>query len=109
MTERIDSSLLQKIKENTKTKWFRCCIELLNFLQANHSRLKDYIRLDASVVYKFTIGGSLKSEIGASVWNLLNRENNINDYYRLDQTDAIRQFSRFSLGTTANFVARVFF
>jgi hypothetical protein len=79
------------------------------FETANSTRLKDYMRLDVSVIYKFEIRESLKSEIGASVWNLLNRQNSINNYYRPDDLGNVNQFSRFSLGTTANFVARVFF
>lgn len=81
----------------------------LVFESANSSRLDDYLRLDASLLYKFKIGDGLRSEVGASVWNVLNRQNVINNYYRTDDVGTVNEFSRFSLGTTANFVARVFF
>ena len=81
----------------------------LVFESANSSRLDDYLRLDASLLYKFKIGDGLRSEVGASVWNVLNRQNVINSYYRTDNVGTVNEFSRFSLGTTANFVARVFF
>ena len=78
------------------------------YSEANVTRLEDYYRLDASLIWKWDISNAIHSEIGASVWNILNRENFINNYYRI-QNDTINEFSRFSLGTTANFVCRVYF
>ncbi|WP_299547462.1 TonB-dependent receptor [Seonamhaeicola sp.] len=81
----------------------------INFDLANNDKLKDYFRLDASAIYKFKIGKTLRSEVGASVWNITNRENAINNYYRLNQNEAIEKFSRFSLGLTSNIVYRLYF
>lgn len=81
----------------------------VNFDSANNERLQDYLRLDASAMYKFKISKRFRSEIGASVWNLTNRENPINNYYRLNNDNSPVKFSRFSLGITTNAVLRIYF
>lgn len=81
----------------------------INFGRANNEKLEDYFRLDASAIYKFKISRVFRSEIGASVWNITDRENTINNYYRLNQNDGVDKFSRFSLGLTTNAVFRLYF
>ena len=81
----------------------------VNFDKANSSRIKDYFRIDASAIYKFKISDNFRSELGASVWNLLDRENIINNYYRVRSESSSNKFSRFSLGITTNFIFRVYF
>lgn len=81
----------------------------VNFDQANNERLLDYLRIDASAIYKFKINNTFRSEIGASIWNISNRENAINNYYRVNENNATEGFSRFSLGLTTNAVVRVYF
>ncbi|WP_426431976.1 TonB-dependent receptor [Winogradskyella sp. HB-48] len=81
----------------------------INFDAANGERLLDYLRIDASAIYKFKINNRFRSEIGTSVWNISNRENSINDYYRVSETNTVNKFSRFSLGLTTNAVFRVYF
>jgi len=80
----------------------------VNFDEANNERLLDYIRIDASAIYSFKISNALRSEIGASIWNMTNRENAINDYYRVNN-DIVNKFSRFSLTLTTNVVVRLYF
>ena len=80
----------------------------VNFDVANNVRLLDYMRIDASVIYKFKISSTFRSEIGASIWNISNRENAINDYYRVNN-NIVNKFSRFSLGLTTNTVVRIYF
>ncbi len=80
----------------------------VNFDEANNERLLDYIRIDASAIYKFKLSDALRSEIGASIWNISNRENSINNYYRVNN-DTVNRFSRFSLGLTTNAVIRIYF
>ncbi len=75
----------------------------------NSQRLRDYFRVDLSAVYQFQLSKSIRSEVGISVWNVLNRANEINTYYRLQEDATIEQFTRFSLGTTSNAVLRIFF
>ena len=81
----------------------------INYDVANNERLKDYLRIDASALYKFRISKTFRSEIGASVWNLSNRENPINNYFRVNDENSPVQFSRYSLGLTTNAVFRVYF
>ena len=81
----------------------------INFDAANNERLVEYLRIDASLLYKFKINNTLRSEIGASVWNLSNRANTINNYFRVGDNDTALQFSRFSLGLTSNAVFRIYF
>lgn len=81
----------------------------VNFDKANNVRLLDYLRLDASAIYKFKISKTFKSEIGASIWNISNRDNAINDYYRVNNNNALDKFSRYSLGITTNAVVRLYF
>lgn len=81
----------------------------INFGEANSLRLREYLRLDASMLYKFKLTDGLRTEVGASVWNLTNRENTINNFYRVGAADEADEFSRFSLGLTTNFMVRVYF
>ncbi|MGS2725366.1 TonB-dependent receptor [Psychroserpens sp. BH13MA-6] len=81
----------------------------VNFDRANNERLLDYLRIDASAVYKFKINNRFKSEIGASIWNISNRENAINNYYRINENNVVEKFSRNSLELTANAVFRIYF
>lgn len=81
----------------------------INFDVANNRRLQDFMRIDASAIYKFKISNRFHSEIGASVWNLSNRANPINNYYRVNDENSPVQFSRFSLGLTTNAVFRIYF
>jgi hypothetical protein len=61
------------------------------------------------MLYKLQLGDGLRSEIGASVWNIINRENAINNFYRVGTTNEADKFSRFSLGLTTNFMIRFYF
>ncbi|MEQ3654908.1 MAG: TonB-dependent receptor plug domain-containing protein [Dokdonia sp.] len=83
--------------------------DAIAYSATNTQRLRDYLRADVSAVYQFRINRSIRSEVGVSVWNFLDRSNEINTYYRLQDDEAIAQFSRFSLGITSNAVLRIFF
>lgn len=83
--------------------------EEINFDVANNTGLEVFFRVDASAVYKLKISESLRTEIGASVWNALNTENTINNYYRVGLDNTPRKFSRESLGLTTNFIVRLYF
>ena len=80
----------------------------LNFAETNRSNLRDYMRLDISAVYNFSLGTSYKAKIGASIWNLLNRENEINNFYRINNDAALETVQQ-SLGVTPNLSFRVYF
>lgn len=81
----------------------------INFGPANSIRLQDYLRVDASMVYKWQLSERLRLDIGASVWNLFNKDNTINNFYRLNSEDTPDEFTRFSLSRTSNFTLRFYF
>lgn len=81
----------------------------INFDNANNNRIRDYFRLDASALYKFKISKTFRAEAGASIWNITDRANIINNYFRIDEEGDILQFSRVSLGITPNVVYRMYF
>ena len=73
----------------------------LNYAATNSEKQSDYIRLDVSARKSFELWSTSKLELGLSVWNLLNRENIINSFYRLNEEEANR-VDQSSLGITPN-------
>ncbi len=81
----------------------------INYGAVNEERLDDYMRVDISAIYQFKLKGTNKVNIGLSVWNLLNKENTINTFYRLNALGAAEEVGQNSLGITPNAVLRVYF
>ena len=79
------------------------------FNENNSSRLPEFIRADASVIYDFHIGRNLKASAGASVLNFTDRRNVLNIFYRLDDNDLLEAVENTSLGITPNVSFRVKF
>lgn len=75
----------------------------------NSNNLKDYMRIDISVSQEFKIQKKLLAYAGLSIWNLLDRENIINSYYRQNDNNQIYLVEQKALGLTPNFVFRVKF
>lgn len=80
----------------------------VNYDAPNSENLKDYTRLDISAIYDFKISENTKVNLGVSVWNVLNRENEINSFYRLNE-GKINETVQNSLGITPNAVIRLIF
>ena len=80
----------------------------INFATSNSSVLDDYFKVDVSALYNFKLGGNTKADIGASVWNLFNRQNQINNFFRLNDGN-IDETLQTSLGFYPNIVMRVYF
>ncbi|NNF74687.1 MAG: TonB-dependent receptor [Flavobacteriaceae bacterium] len=80
----------------------------VNFGPTNQQDLDDYVRLDASAMYRFKMGGRTKARIGLSVWNLLNKENTIDNFYRI-QNETLNETVQRSLGITPNAVFQIYF
>lgn len=80
----------------------------INFEATNSSELQDYLRVDVSALYNFNLGSKTKANLGLSVWNLLDRENIINNFYRINDGEIVEIRQR-SLGITPNVVFRVNF
>ncbi len=81
----------------------------INYQDANSSRLKDYLRIDASATYKFNITANIKAQTGISIWNGLDQENIINNYYTMENNNATKENSNEALGFTPNISFRVVF
>ena len=83
--------------------------DIITYAPPNSSRLDDYLRIDCSATYDFTISSTAKATIGASIWNLLNKKNIINTYYTLKKNKDIIPVENTSLGVTPNVSIRIQF
>ncbi|NNL07713.1 MAG: TonB-dependent receptor [Croceitalea sp.] len=81
----------------------------INYKSPNSSRLPDYLRADASAIYKFQINRRVKASAGISLLNLTNRKNILNRYYRLNDDNEIETIENISLGLTPNVSIRLSF
>ena len=80
----------------------------LNYADTNMANLKDYMRLDVSALYDFKLGRGVDADIGVSVWNVLDRKNQINEFYQLND-GVVNETIQNSLGITPNAVLRLHF
>lgn len=74
----------------------------------NAARLKNYFRVDASALYAFQLKNT-HFETGVSVLNVLNQENEIGSYYRIDSEGTIIKNIQNALSITPNAMMRVSF
>ncbi|TNJ46163.1 TonB-dependent receptor plug domain-containing protein [Tamlana fucoidanivorans] len=81
---------------------------IITYLSPNSSRLNDYLRVDCSIIYSFSISNETKASFGASIWNLLNKKNILNRYYTLNSENNLNQIENESLGITPNVSFRIF-
>ncbi|MGY0391896.1 TonB-dependent receptor plug domain-containing protein [Bizionia sp. KMM 8389] len=81
----------------------------LIFETANASTLPNYWRCDFSANYDFNFFKNTKAQMGASVWNIFNTENIINQYYIENVDQEIIEVKNTALGITPNISFRVFF
>jgi hypothetical protein len=80
----------------------------INYSATNSDQLQDYLRVDLSAMYDFKLSTTTTANIGLSVWNLLDRKNIINSFYRLND-GVVEEINQLSLGLTPNLVFRVNF
>ncbi len=80
----------------------------INYKKANSSRINNYLQFDMSAKYHFEVK-NIKAELGASIWNIFNRENVIKIYYQRNNNNEIEQIKRYGLGITPNLNARISF
>ena len=81
----------------------------INFRAPNSSNLEDYWRFDVSAIYNLSLFKNVKADLGASIWNLFNEKNTINNFYRIDKEDTVMEMRQNSLGITPNAFFRVYF
>ncbi len=80
----------------------------VNFSSPNNSNLNDYFRTDFSSTYTFSIDKKVKGKIGVSIWNLLNRKNELNRRF-VAVDDVLSEIENQSLGITPNLSFRISF
>jgi len=81
----------------------------INYDAVNEARLKDYLRLDFSARYELQWGGNNRAQIGLAIWNLTNKNNTINTFYRVNSAAELQRIDQRSLGITPNASIKVFF
>ncbi|WP_435622840.1 TonB-dependent receptor [Flagellimonas sp.] len=81
----------------------------INYGMANSNELDDFIRLDFSAIYSAKIGKKTSLRTGVSIWNLLNRENPINTFFRVNPQNEAQQILQRSLGITPNASLKLLF
>ncbi|WP_406025749.1 TonB-dependent receptor plug domain-containing protein [Winogradskyella sp.] len=82
--------------------------DAINYQATNSNQLQDYLRVDISGLYDFNLSKSKTANVGLSVWNLLDKKNIINSFYRLNN-GVVEDVNQRSLGFTPNVVFRVNF
>ena len=80
----------------------------INYLAANSSNLKDYLRIDASAIYNFNISENIRAKAGISVWNGLDHTNIINNYFIIEN-NTTKEVKNKALSFTPNVTFRVHF
>lgn len=81
----------------------------INYQDDNTSRLTEYLRADASVIYDFKISPTINASTGVSVLNFTDRANILNRYYQINDINEVETVESFSLGVTPNFTFRLKF
>ncbi|MFD0860740.1 TonB-dependent receptor plug domain-containing protein [Sungkyunkwania multivorans] len=81
----------------------------INYDAPNALRLDDYMRTDISATYTFSFKNGMKLVTGASVWNILDQDNVVNTFYRVNDNNEIEEVVQTALGITPNASLRMFF
>lgn len=81
----------------------------IEYTNPNSERLNDYFRTDISATYQMKFTDKLNASIGASIWNLMDRQNVINTYYTKNNDGDIIAIENLSLGITPNISFRLHF
>ena len=64
----------------------------INFGSVNAYRLKDYFRLDGSALYNLQLKSGSTLIFGISLWNMLNTDNVLDDFYRIENGQVIASY-----------------
>ncbi|SCY45733.1 TonB-dependent Receptor Plug Domain [Flavobacterium anhuiense] len=82
----------------------------LVYNKPNNSNLHMFWQVNLSSTYKWETTGGIQYKIGISILNILNRKNEINEYYRINSlTNSVEEINTFSLQRTPNLSFRVSF
>lgn len=81
----------------------------INYSEPNSAQLKNYFRVDFSVRWHFYYGENIRSHAGISVWNVLNRVNELNQYYTINALGQAEAVQQLGLAFTPNVFVRIDF
>ncbi len=82
----------------------------ITYAEPNSSRLDDYFQVNFSAGYTVELSKNSKLQMGASVQNLLDAKNIINQYFRINQnTSTIEKVNTYALERTPNAYLRLVF
>lgn len=81
----------------------------VNYNGTNKSNLPDYFRVDVSGKYEINKGEHTRWEIGAALWNILNKDNTLNVFYRTNGSDIAQRNELSALGITPNLSLKMTF
>lgn len=80
------------------------------FESPNSSRLNNYLQLNISSSYNISINKKFNLLVGASIQNILNNRNIINEYFRINQNNnSIERVNIYSIERTPNLTFRLNF
>ncbi|MNX15613.1 TonB-dependent Receptor Plug Domain protein [compost metagenome] len=83
---------------------------VLVYNKPNNSNLNVFYQVNFSSTYKWETEDGIQYKIGISILNILNRRNEISEYYRINSlTNSIEEVDTFSLQRTPNLSFRVSF
>lgn len=81
----------------------------LNFATPNNGNIRDYFRVDTSILYDLKLFSKYNARVGVSVLNVFDRNNIINNFFRLNHTNTIEEVNESALRFTPNLTFRVLF
>lgn len=83
---------------------------LIDYNTPNENHLKSFIQVNLSATYKWKASKKTQYRLGLSILNLLNKQNEINEFYRVNTAqNSIEKVKTFALKRTPNISFRVNF
>ena len=82
---------------------------VINYEPANASNLPNYFRWDFSLTHNFKIKETINIQTGLSLWNISDKRNVINKYYRFTDINFPEEVIQNSLEFVPNLIFKVTF
>jgi len=84
-------------------------IDQITYNRPNNAHVDDYLRVDASCLYNFSLGKNIRAVAGISLWNIFNKRNILTNFFRINHNDNLEEVNEYSLRFTPNATFRLFF
>ena len=83
---------------------------IIDYNSPNNTHLKSFLQVNFSTTYKWNGAKGIQYKVGLSVLNIFNRQNEINEYYRINTvSNSIEDVKTYALKRTPNLSFRVSF